>query len=968
MGIIWRWLKRKSTSSGWRKPDSRSSMSPSFLAMTRRSLPPPPSGQVGKSYPRGGRLCPEVQGRGRCYVRMQGLRSSERYRVDRSKIHEHQGRIHPPSAGGLSSTAGSGPGASAATASPPSLAMQEDKAIIEGLSVRISALEAENNALRARVAELERMPTPVRGMPPPRLSSTRVSLPLLSPIGGVVGGPGSPDMRRISSMLEGLIDAKMGALRQELGPPRGSIPPSSPPQLSEGGGGGGRRERRRRGLKRRGSNHSPLRSRRAQTGGLLLEIPGAGKADKAEMLAAKLAGALTDFAVKVSCPQKRADLRVSGLDESVTPMEVAETLAAAGGCRVQYPATAARKVAVAGHLRVGWSDVRVVALPARPQQCYRCLETGHVRQRCTADVDRGDHSYKCGTLGHRAGQCSAAALHCIVCADMGRPANHRLGGPLCKPPTRRARQVAAKVPTTTKEVTVVETNVNHARRAHDLLVGALATDVADIAVVAEPYAVPDCPSWFGNNSGSVAIAQPDGSRPGFLLVGVYAPPRWPFATFEEFLDGLQTFVSQHAARPVLVLGDFNAHAIAWRSPRTAARGSAYVRAVPGCKCRGPFMGFPWCRTPGYGVARGRAEETLSDHWYIRIEVSVTTPNRPYPHQQRQQRRWAIKALDEDALMAAVLAVAWSEPSTGPVVDVEAEAEWFHEAMVAVCDTAMPRARPPPRRPVYWWSAAIAELRDNCAAARRQYARSRRRRHRDEARTALLYAEYRHLTVQLQQAIRRAKADAWDGLLRSLDRDPWGRQYKFAVSKLRSWAPPITETMDSQPLGRVVGTLFPSGDEPATFPRQVDQCDWSTELEVSEEELAGAVQCLRDRNTAPGPDGIPGRALAMAFSVLGPRLRRLFTAVLRTGTFLPRWRFGRLVHLKKEGRDAESPSAYRPIVLLDEVGKLYERIVASRLSRHLSRDGPDLAECQFGFRGGRSTVDAPLRARPLPGEG
>jgi len=51
--------------------------------------------------------------------------------------------------------------------------------------------------------------------------------------------------------------------------------------------------------------------------------------------------------------------------------------------------------------------------------------------------------------------------------------------------------------------------------------------------------------------------------------------------------------------------------------------------------------------------------------------------------------------------------------------------------------------------------------------------------------------------------------------------------------------------------------------------------------------------------------------------------------------------------------------------LEEAGKLLERIIA--LKAHLSWVGPDLAESQFGFREGRSTVDAVLRVRALAKE-
>ncbi|XP_017881850.1 uncharacterized protein LOC108625978, partial [Ceratina calcarata] len=145
--------------------------------------------------------------------------------------------------------------------------------------------------------------------------------------------------------------------------------------------------------------------------------------------------------------------------------------------------------------------------------------------------------------------------------------------------------------------------------------------------------------------------------------------------------------------------------------------------------------------------------------------------------------------------------------------------------------------------------------------------------------------------------------------------------------------------------------------------RVAPVNWSTGLEVTGEELERAVSRMK-RGTAPGPDGIPGRALALAVATLGDGLRQMFNTCLRHSTFPTSWKEARMVLLKKEGRPADSPSAYRPICLLDETGKLFERVLAARLVQHLSRDGPDLADCQYGFRQGRSTMDAILRVRSL----
>jgi hypothetical protein len=96
--------------------------------------------------------------------------------------------------------------------------------------------------------------------------------------------------------------------------------------------------------------------------------------------------------------------------------------------------------------------------------------------------------------------------------------------------------------------------------------------------------------------------------------------------------------------------------------------------------------------------------------------------------------------------------------------------------------------------------------------------------------------------------------------------------------------------------------------------------------------------------------------------LAPRLQSLFTRCLREGVYTRAWRIARLILLSKEGRPLDSPSAYRPICLLDEMGKLFERIIAACLEAHMTERAPGWHDSQFGFRRGRSTVNAVKRVR------
>ncbi|CAB0045376.1 unnamed protein product [Trichogramma brassicae] len=56
------------------------------------------------------------------------------------------------------------------------------------------------------------------------------------------------------------------------------------------------------------------------------------------------------------------------------------------------------------------------------------------------------------------------------------------------------------------------------------------------------------------------------------------------------------------------------------------------------------------------------------------------------------------------------------------------------------------------------------------------------------------------------------------------------------------------------------------------------------------------------------------------------------------------------------QEAQEPSSYRPLCMLDTAGKILERIICDRLEAFTERPG-GLSERQYGFRKGRSTIDA-----------
>ena len=110
------------------------------------------------------------------------------------------------------------------------------------------------------------------------------------------------------------------------------------------------------------------------------------------------------------------------------------------------------------------------------------------------------------------------------------------------------------------------------------------------------------------------------------------------------------------------------------------------------------------------------------------------------------------------------------------------------------------------------------------------------------------------------------------------------------------------------------------------------------------------------NTAPGIDGVPNEILKEVIGAYPETLLEAFNSCLRKGRFFVDWKKQRLVLLKKDNKPLGDASSYRPICLLDTMGKLLKEMILQRLQGHMVREN-GLSENQFDFRKGGSTVDA-----------
>jgi len=80
---------------------------------------------------------------------------------------------------------------------------------------------------------------------------------------------------------------------------------------------------------------------------------------------------------------------------------------------------------------------------------------------------------------------------------------------------------------------------------------------------------------------------------------------------------------------------------------------------------------------------------------------------------------------------------------------------------------------------------------------------------------------------------------------------------------------------------------------------------------------------------------------------------IFNAILTTHHFPTVWKHARFISILKPGKDPALPSSYRPISLLDTIGKVFEKILLTRILHEVNVRGL-LRNAHFGFRPEHST--------------
>jgi len=131
-------------------------------------------------------------------------------------------------------------------------------------------------------------------------------------------------------------------------------------------------------------------------------------------------------------------------------------------------------------------------------------------------------------------------------------------------------------------------------------------------------------------------------------------------------------------------------------------------------------------------------------------------------------------------------------------------------------------------------------------------------------------------------------------------------------------------------------------------------DHLTIEELGIDDIEKAISDLKNKSTS-GDDEISLGLISRFSSFFLPHLHRFFNGFLQQSLFPPALKISRIKPLFKGG-DPKLVTNYRPIALTSAFSKIFEKVLATRITEFLEEKNL-LHASQFGYRQNRSTADA-----------
>jgi endonuclease/exonuclease/phosphatase (EEP) superfamily protein YafD len=455
-------------------------------------------------------------------------------------------------------------------------------------------------------------------------------------------------------------------------------------------------------------------------------------------------------------------------------------------------------------------------------------------------------------------------------------------------------------------------------------------------------------------------------------------------SMQATLDEIEATIGKHTRnRPIptslIMAGDFNRHHPAWSGTHVYARIMAHAEELINfIHARGLSSSVP-SGTPTYWSLnrpgqRSTIDLTLTDTPGSMVKCELYRDNFGSDHCATYSE-WDIRVQQrlEPPLRRAYKRADWakigsmihSHMSDSPKIDTIGKLDQTVKTLIDITTAAIskhiPIAKPSPYSK-RWFTPELKTQLKEVNRSRRKYQRCCARNGRNHPRTEDLHKEWRTKRRNWTRQLEKVKAADWkDFLDQATSQTVWRATPYMKRNDAFANLPPIRvgdhEVMDNREKARVLLETFfpPTSHPPSECIVPPEEIPWEP---ITEQEITKTLQRMKKR-TAPGEDGIPTLVRFQIWPYISSIVTSIFTASIDLGHYPQRWKAAKIVVLRKPGKsDYTSPSAYRPISLLNTLGKLLEAVVARRLSYYAEKRKL-LPDTQFGGRPGRTTEQALL---------
>ena len=350
----------------------------------------------------------------------------------------------------------------------------------------------------------------------------------------------------------------------------------------------------------------------------------------------------------------------------------------------------------------------------------------------------------------------------------------------------------------------------------------------------------------------------------------------------------------------------------------------------------------------------------SDHLPILTLLEINVPEAVDPV---QRRNWKAMDVEKFLTFASANLSMMRLPEEPAPREIEYAVDHLLDIVQRAAQESTPWAKPSAWARQGW----TPECTEAISASRRQY-RQYMRTHGEEdwkEFTLVRNAKGRVIKKALKQGFRQWVRDTIDKGPRGLWKvSKWARMRDQSTSgnipSLERADGGLAETHQEKTdlLRQVFFPLPPAADLSDISPNATPHPNQLTFPAISQQEVIDAIK-RAPPDKAPGEDGIPNRVWKMLAdnNHFVATLTAIFDACMRTGHNPRHFQASITVTLRKGGpRDFRQPKSYRPVALLNTLGKVLESIVATRIAWAVEEYGL-LPKTHLGGRKGISVDHA-----------